>query len=74
MNGVHYHFFTPREFDDRVKTGEFLDGPRCTGKARTGRSRQASSGRCSWEGTWSSSVDVQGVESFRRLAAVKTLS
>ena len=24
VNGVHYHFFTPREFDDRVKAGDVL--------------------------------------------------
>src|SRR5580704_8740643 len=24
-NGVHYHFFTPEDFDRKVKAGEFLE-------------------------------------------------
>lgn len=78
INGVHYHFFSPAEFDGKVERGEFLEWAWV--HAETGdRNRRY--------GTLASSVleplarghnlvmsvDVQGVESFRRAALVNPL-
>ncbi|MBI5767227.1 MAG: AAA family ATPase [Verrucomicrobia bacterium] len=71
VNGVHYHFFTPEVFRQKVAASEFLEWAQVHGD---------SSDR--WYGTLKSSVfkplaagrslvlsvDVQGVESFRRAA------
>jgi guanylate kinase len=71
INGVHYHFFAPAEFRRRVAAGEFLEWAQVHG-AREDR----------LYGTLKSSVldplaagkdlvmsiDVQGVESLRRVA------
>jgi guanylate kinase len=71
VNGVHYHFFTPEVFRQKVAANEFLEWAQVHGD---------SSNR--WYGTLRSSVfkplaegrslvlsvDVQGVESFRRAA------
>lgn len=71
VNGVHYHFFTPDEFERRVGAGEFLEWAQVHGDNRE-----------RLYGTLSSSVfepllagqnlimsiDVQGVDSFRRVA------
>ncbi len=73
VNGEHYHFFSPDEFERRVKAGEFLEWAQVHGDNRE-----------RLYGTLSSSVfepllagqnlvmsiDVQGVDSFRRVAKV----
>lgn len=71
VNGEHYHFFSPDEFERRVKVGEFLEWAQVHGDNRE-----------RLYGTLSSSVfepllagqnlimsiDVQGVDTFRRVA------
>jgi guanylate kinase len=70
VNGVHYHFFEPREFDDRVKAGEFLEWAWVHGDRRYGTLSASVLGPLLLGKNLVMSVDVQGVESFRRLAAV----
>jgi len=71
VNGEHYHFFSPDEFERRVKAGDFLEWAQVHGDNRE-----------RLYGTLSSSVfepllagqnlimsiDVQGVDTFRRVA------
>ena len=68
-NGVHYHFFTPKEFDDKVKAGEFLEWAWVHGDRRYGTLSASVLGPLLLGKNLVMSVDVQGVESFRRLAA-----
>jgi len=70
VNGVHYHFFEPREFDDRVKAGEFLEWAWVHGDRRYGTLSASVLGPLLLGKNLVMSVDVQGVESFRRLAGV----
>lgn len=75
VNGVHYHFFSPEEFERRVAAGEFLEWAWVHRKASSDAHRRYGTlaasvleplarGQC-----LVMSVDVQGVESFRRRAA-----
>lgn len=68
-NGVHYHFFTPEEFDRKVKAGEFLEWAWVHGERRYGTLAASVLGPLLMGKDLVMSVDVQGVESFRRLAA-----
>jgi guanylate kinase len=71
VNGVHYHFFAPDEFERRVAAGEFLewaqvhgaDRHRLYGTLAASVFDPLAAGR-----NLIMSVDVQGVESFRRAA------
>jgi len=71
INGVHYHFFSPDEFERRVAAGEFLEWAQVHGKDRfrlygtlaSSVFEPLAAGR-----NLVMSVDVQGVESFRRAA------
>jgi guanylate kinase len=77
INGVHYHFFPPDEFERRVAAAEFLEWAQVHALGGDKRYRLY--------GTLKSSVleplavgqnlvmsiDVQGVESLRRIAAVE---
>lgn len=71
VNGVHYHFFTPDEFRRRVASGEFLewaqvhgDNPfRLYGTLRSSVLEPLRAGQ-----SLVMSIDVQGVESLRRVA------
>jgi guanylate kinase len=76
VNGVHYHFFAPDEFERRVAAGEFLEWAQVHAQVEAEK-------RFRLYGTLKSSVldplaagrslvmsiDVQGVESLRRVAA-----
>ena len=73
VDGVHYHFFTPEVFDQKVAAGAFLEWAWVHGKRRYGTLAASvleplGSGR-----DLVMSVDVQGVESFRRAAAANPL-
>ena len=68
-NGVHYHFFAMEEFDRRAKAGEFLEWAWVHGARRYGTLASSVHGPLSRGQDLVMSVDVQGVESFRRLAA-----
>jgi len=68
-NGVHYHFFTPREFDARVAAGEFLEWAWVHGERRYGTLAASVLGPLLLGRNLVMSVDVQGVESLRRIAS-----
>ncbi len=68
-NGVHYHFFSPGEFDARVAAGEFLEWAWVHGKRRYGTLAASVREPLSQGKNLVMSVDVQGVESLRRVAA-----
>ncbi|HMD60841.1 MAG TPA: AAA family ATPase [Opitutaceae bacterium] len=69
VNGVHYHFFTPQEFDARVAAGEFLEWAWVHGERRYGTLAASVLGPLRPGKNLVVSVDVQGVESLRRIAA-----
>jgi guanylate kinase len=67
--GVHYHFFTPREFDARLAAGEFLEWAWVHGERRYGTLAASVLEPLKAGRNLVMSVDVQGVESLRRIAA-----
>jgi guanylate kinase len=68
-NGIHYHFFTPEDFDARVQRGEFLEWAWVHGDRRYGTLAASVLGPLRLGQDLVMSVDVQGVESLRRIAA-----
>jgi guanylate kinase len=68
INGVHYHFFSPEEFDARLAAGEFLEWAWVHGKRRYGTLAASVLGPLLLGKDIVMSVDVQGVESLRRIA------
>jgi len=68
-NGVHYHFFTPAEFDAKVAAGAFLEWAWVHGDRRYGTLAASVLGPLLLGRDLVMSVDVQGVESLRRIAA-----
>jgi len=68
VNGVHYHFFTPEEFDARLAAGEFLEWAWVHGKRRYGTLAASVLDPLRLGRDIVMSVDVQGVESLRRIA------
>jgi guanylate kinase len=70
VNGVHYHFFTPEEFTAREAAGEFLEWAWVHGRERRYGTLKTSVIEPLERGQdLVISVDVQGVESFRRAKA-----
>ncbi|TAG28925.1 MAG: guanylate kinase [Verrucomicrobia bacterium] len=68
IDGVHYHFFTPAEFDAQVAAGAFLEWAWVHKKNRYGTLassvlRPLAAGR-----SLIMNIDVQGVENIRRAA------
>jgi guanylate kinase len=71
INGVHYHFFSPEDFKRKIDAGEFLEWAlvhgdkhdRLYGTLKSSILDPLSAGQ-----SLVISVDVQGVESFRRAA------
>jgi guanylate kinase len=68
-NGVHYHFFKPAEFDAKVAAGEFLEWAWVHGDRRYGTLAASVLGPLLLGKNLVMSVDVQGVDSLRRIAA-----
>jgi guanylate kinase len=68
-NGVHYHFFTPAEFDAKVAAGAFLEWAWVHGDRRYGTLAASVLGPLLLGKDLVMSVDVQGVDSLRRIAA-----
>jgi guanylate kinase len=68
-DGVHYHFFTPAQFDAKLASGEFLEWAWVHGERRYGTLAASVLGPLLMGGSLVMSVDVQGVESLRRIAA-----
>jgi guanylate kinase len=73
VNGVHYHFFTPEVFDQRVERGDFLEWAWVHGRKRYGTLKASVLEPLAQGRDLVMSVDVQGVESFRRAAAAEPL-
>jgi guanylate kinase len=69
VDGVHYHFLTPEQFDERVAAGAFLEWAWVHRKNRYGTLAAAVLEPLAAGRSLVMNVDVQGVESFRRAAA-----
>ena len=69
VNGVHYHFFTPEQFDQKVLAGAFLEWAWVHKKNRYGTLASSVIDPLSAGRSLVMNVDVQGVENFRRAAA-----
>jgi guanylate kinase len=69
VDGVHYHFFAPAEFDARIGAGDFLEWAWVHGDRRYGTLSASVLGPLLLGRNLVMSVDVQGVESLRRIAA-----
>ncbi len=69
VNGVHYHFFTPGDFDAKVAAGAFLEWAWVHGERRYGTLAASVLGPLAEGRNLVMSVDVQGVKSFRQAAA-----
>jgi guanylate kinase len=71
VNGVHYHFFSPQEFQRKVAAGEFLEWALVHGDNHErlyGTLKSSVLGPLARGQSLVVSIDVQGVESFRRAA------
>jgi guanylate kinase len=68
VDGTHYHFFTPAEFDARVAAGDFLEWAWVHGDRRYGTLASSIVEPLSRGMDLVLSVDVQGVASIRRAA------
>ena len=73
VNGVHYHFFTPEQFDAKLAENAFLEWAWVHGKRRYGTLAQSVLEPLAAGRSLVISVDVQGVESFRRAASAYPL-
>lgn len=69
VNGVHYHFFSPAEFDSKVAADEFLEWAWVHKKNRYGTLASSVLEPLAAGRSLVMNVDVQGVENFRRAAA-----
>lgn len=68
VNGVHYHFLTPEEFDRRVAENAFLEWAWVHRKNRYGTLASSVLEPLAAGGSLIMNIDVQGVENFRRAA------
>jgi guanylate kinase len=73
VDGQHYRFFTPAEFEARVAAGDFLEWAWVHGERRYGTLAASVLEPLSRGSDLVMSVDVQGVDSFRRAAAANPL-
>ena len=72
INGVHYHFFPPAEFRARIARGEFLEWAQVHGDHEDrlyGTLKSSVLDPLAAGQNLVMSIDVQGVESLRRVAA-----
>ena len=71
INGMHYHFFSPDEFRRKAAAGEFLEWAQVHGDKPNrlyGTLKSSVLGPLGRGQSLVVSIDVQGVESFRRVA------
>ena len=68
INGVHYYFLTPEQFDQRIAAGEFLEWAWVHGQRRYGTLESSVMEPMAQGHSLVISIDVQGVDSFRRAA------
>jgi guanylate kinase len=73
VNGVHYHFFTPEEFDAKLAAGEFLEWAWVHKIHRYGTLASAVLAPLAAGRSLVINVDVQGVQNFRRAAQANPL-
>jgi guanylate kinase len=73
VNGVHYHFLTPEQFDAKLAENAFLEWAWVHGKRRYGTLAQSVLEPLKAGQSLVISVDVQGVESFRRAVMLHPL-
>ena len=73
VHGVHYHFFTPVEFDVRAQRGEFLEWAWVHGDRRYGTLASSVLEPLGRGQDLVMSIDVQGVASVRRAAEKNAL-
>jgi guanylate kinase len=73
VHGVHYHFFTPAEFDVRAQQGEFLEWAWVHGDRRYGTLASSVLEPLGRGQDLVMSIDVQGVASVRRAAEKNAL-
>lgn len=73
VDGVHYHFLTPAQFDQKIAAGEFLEWAWVHGQRRYGTLASSVLEPLAHGQRLVISIDVQGVESFRRAAAANPL-
>lgn len=73
VDGVHYHFLTPVQFDEKVAAGAFLEWAWVHQKNRYGTLASAVLEPLAAGRSLIINVDVQGVENFRRAARVHPL-
>ena len=74
INGVHYHFFSDQEFDQRLAKDEFLEWARVhTADRRYGTLASSVLNPLAVGRSLIINVDVQGVDNFRRAAAANPL-
>lgn len=73
IHGTHYHFFTPQEFDARVAENAFLEWAWVHGQRRYGTLAASVLEPLACGQNLVMSVDVQGVDSFRRAAQTNPL-
>jgi len=73
IHGHHYHFLTPAQFDAKIAAGEFLEWAWVHGDRRYGTLIASVLEPLAQGQSLVISVDVQGVESFRRVAATNDL-
>jgi guanylate kinase len=70
---VHYHFLTPEDFDAKIAENAFLEWAWVHGARRYGTLASSILDLLAQGRSLVISVDVQGVESFRRAAATNPL-
>ncbi len=73
VNGVHYHFLTPEQFDAKIAAGAFLEWAWVHKKNRYGTLAADVLGPLGAGRSLIINVDVQGVENFRRAAEQNAL-
>jgi len=73
VDGVHYHFLSPAQFDAKVEAGEFLEWAWVHQKNRYGTLASSVLGPLSEGRSLVINVDVQGVENFRMAARANPL-
>lgn len=73
VDGVHYHFLAPAQFDAKVEAGEFLEWAWVHQKNRYGTLASSVLEPLAEGRSLVINVDVQGVENFRMAARVNPL-
>lgn len=73
INGVHYHFLTPTQFDEKVAAGEFLEWAWVHQKNRYGTLASSVFEPLALGHSLVINIDVQGVENFCQAARLNPL-